>query len=156
MARDTTGLPGYGHPITDIPTAVIRATRPVAGSSILTPIRPRRMSIREYRERYDTTPHTVVDWSPTTGEPRSIARCSGAVSAAVACHSRGAERLVTVYPEHLAPSREDIQHSRALDGEIVRVWHCDLCRGLLVQSAGAWRHRDAHEDETHAPMMCAR
>lgn len=125
MARDTTGLAGYGHPTTDLPTDTLRVTRPARGDSVLTPIRRRGTSIRAYREAFDSKPHTVVVWRPS-GDVATVYRTCGAVSAAVVAHTtrgvpndeqRPGEPLVTVYPSDEAPSREQLQRMRVMRDE---------------------------------------
>lgn len=151
MGRDLTGLAGYGHEVTEVPVAEILIERPERGAAVAAPLRPKRMSIREYRERYDSTPHTVVVWREESGEPYAVFRCSGAVSAAVIAHDARGEHggtlgsaLVTIYPSSAAPSRETLQRSRVLDGEVVEVRTCagcgEPCRPNPVGVGPDWTH----------------
>lgn len=112
MSRDTTGLPGYGHPITDAPTDTLRVTG-APGRSVLTPMRPKRMSIREYRERFDSHPH-VVTVAATATAPAVRYRVCGAVSAAVIAHGHP-DDLVTITA--LRPAATPTRRMSAVEGQ---------------------------------------
>ena len=118
--RDLTGTPESGRPLTPVPTAEILIDEPEPGSGVAVPMRPKGMSARDYRERYDSLPHVIVSWT-VTGEPDLRGRVAGAVSAAVMAHGLAADDLVTIYPEAVAPTREALHGLRAYDGKIVEV-----------------------------------